>query len=283
MIFWLSSYPKSGNTWIRSLLAAYLFSSKGDFKFDLLKNITQFSVNVEKLEEGNFKNIQEKIYKNWIPAQKKINQDNKLHIFKTHNALCRINGHNFTDKNNTMGAIYIVRDPRNLLLSIAHHYSLSNEEAYQFLINKKKIIFPINLNKSNGQIRDFNFLGDWSEHYKSWKNINFCPVKIIRYEDMLEDEHKIFLSILNFLSQFIKITLDEKKIKNVISTTTFKKLSEMEEKRGFEEAVISKKTNKKVKFFHLGKKNDWKKLLDDKIRKKVEENFKKEMKELNYL
>ena len=57
----------------------------------------------------------------------------------------------------------------------------------------------------------------------------------------------------------------------------------MEDKNGFQEAVVSKKTNKKLKFFNLGKKNDWKKFLDNKIRKKVEENFKKEMKELNYL
>ena len=95
MIFWLASYPKSGNTWIRSLLAAYLFSSEGNFKFNLLKSIIQFSINTEKLQESNFKNVQEKIYKNWIPAQIKINQDNKLHIFKTHNSLCIINGHNF--------------------------------------------------------------------------------------------------------------------------------------------------------------------------------------------
>ena len=283
MIFWLASYPKSGNTWIRSLLAAYLFSSEGNFKFNLLKSIIQFSINTEKLQESNFKNVQEKIYKNWIPAQIKINQDNKLHIFKTHNALCSINNHNFSDKYNTAGAIYIVRDPRNLILSIAHHYSLTHEEAYEFLINKKKIIFPINSNKNNRKKEDFNFLGTWSGHYRSWKNINFCPIKIVKYEDILENEHEVFLSILNFLSQFIKITLDPKKIDNAIATTTFKKLSQMEDKGGFEEAVISKKTNKKVKFFNLGQGNDWKRLLDSKIRKKVEENFKKEMKELNYL
>jgi hypothetical protein len=286
MIFWLASYPKSGNTWIRSLLAAYLYSEEGNFKFDLLKNIKQFSINSKKLDEKNLSQGQEKIYKNWIPFQKKINQDNKLHILKTHNALCSINGYKFTDKNNTIGAIYIVRDPRNLILSIAHHYSLSFEEAYEFLSNKKKIIFPLKLGKQNKnpqQIDDFNFLGNWSEHYKSWKNINFCPVKIIKYEDMLENDHEVFLSILDYLSKFMKISLDKKKINNTIATTKFKKLSHMEDKKGFEESVFSQKTNEKLKFFNLGKKNDWKRLLDNKIIKKVEQNFGKEMKELNYL
>ena len=42
MIIWIASYPKSGNTWVRSFLSAYYFSSDGNFKFDLLKNIKQF-------------------------------------------------------------------------------------------------------------------------------------------------------------------------------------------------------------------------------------------------
>ena len=63
-------------------------------------------------------------------------------------------------------------------------------------------------------MKDFNFLGDWSGHYQSWKNINFCPILIVKYEDILKSEHKVFLSILNFLSKFIKITVDPKKIDN---------------------------------------------------------------------
>ena len=62
MILWLASYPKSGNTWIRSLLSAYLFSSDGNFNFKLLNNIKQFSS-----EQGMLNNnlsSQEKIYKN---------------------------------------------------------------------------------------------------------------------------------------------------------------------------------------------------------------------------
>ena len=74
MIFWLASYPKSGNTWIRSMLSAYLFSKEGDFKFNLLKNIQQFTIDTKKLEKTNFNNSPEKIYKNWIIAQKKNKQ-----------------------------------------------------------------------------------------------------------------------------------------------------------------------------------------------------------------
>ena len=72
------------------------FSKEGNFEFKLLNNIKQFSTNSEKLREENYSNDQEKIYKNWIPSQKKINQNDKLHILKTHNALCSINDYKFT-------------------------------------------------------------------------------------------------------------------------------------------------------------------------------------------
>lgn len=282
MIIWISSYPKSGNTWVRSLLSSYLFSQDGIFNFGLLNNIKQFSSKNFVSNGKEVTNYQSRISKNWIPSQKIINNDNKIHFLKTHNAICTINGNKFTDRFNTAAAIYIVRDPRNLITSLSHHFEISVEEAFNFLSNKRKIIFPKN-NKNNNQPDDFNFIGDWSGHYKSWKNINFCPIKIIRYEDILLDDLKVFNSILNFLSKFIKIKIEKSKIENALKTTSFKSLSKMEEKKGFNESVISPKTKKKIKFFNLGQKNNWQELLDSKNIKKIENTFKSEMIDLNYL
>ena len=286
MIIWIASYPKSGNTWIRSLLSSYLFSKDGKFSFKLLKNIEQFSSKdflSDKLKSSNYQAI---ISKNWIPSQKIINRDKKIHILKTHNALCSINGNNFTDSFNTTAVIYIVRDPRNLITALSHHYELSLDEAFSFLTNKRKIIFPANTENNEKNIKeseDFNFLGDWSTHYQSWKNINFCPIKIIKYEDCLIDAQKVFVSTLNFLSKFLKFEFDKKKINSSLTSTSFKNLSQMENKEGFHESATSSKTMKKIKFFNLGKKNNWKSLLDKKIVKKIESRFKNEMSELGYL
>ena len=118
MIIWIASYPKSGNTWIRSLLSSYLFSDDGKFSFKLLKNIEQFSSKNLSLKLPENLNYQARISKSWIPSQEIINQDKKIHFFKTHNAICTINGNKFTDKLNTLAAIYIVRDPRNLITSL---------------------------------------------------------------------------------------------------------------------------------------------------------------------
>ena len=286
MIIWIASYPKSGNTWIRSLLSSYFFSDDGIFDFKLLKNIKQFSSKNLSLKSPENINYQARISKNWIPSQEIINKDKKTHFLKTHNALCSINGNNFTDKFNTSAAIYVVRDPRNLITSLSHHYELSIEKAFNFLSNKRKIIFPLNIEekaKDTENREDFNFLGDWSTHYQSWKNINFCPIKIIKYEDCLIDAQKVFVSTLNFLAKFLKFELDKKKIDNSLNSTSFENLNQMEKKEGFHESVTSSKTMKKISFFNLGKKNNWKILLDKKTIKKIENRFKNEMNELRYL
>ena len=100
MIIWIASYPKSGNTWIRSLISAYFYSKDGKFNFKLLKNINLFSSRNFPDKFSDKLNYQSRISKNWIPTQKLINEDKKTHFFKTHNAICSINGNHFTDKLN---------------------------------------------------------------------------------------------------------------------------------------------------------------------------------------
>ena len=151
----------------------------------------------------------------------------------------------------------------------------------------------VNTVKKNGNVEkkekdiknreDFNFLSDWSTHYHSWKNINFCPIKIIKYEDCLIDVQKVFVSTLDFLSKFLKFKFDNKKINNALTSTSFKNLSRMEKNEGFQESATSYKTMKKIKFFNLGKKNNWETLLDKKLIRKIESRFKNEMSELGYL
>ena len=136
MIIWLASYPKSGNTWVRALLTSYYFSKKGDFNFELLKKIDQFpSVNHYKNDKDLYLKPESNAEK-WLSKQKEINKDNKIRFFKTHNANCIINGNKFTDNQNTLGAIYIVRDPRNVITSLKHHYQISNDDALLFMRNK---------------------------------------------------------------------------------------------------------------------------------------------------
>ena len=74
MFVWLASYPKSGNTLTRSLLAAYFFSEDGIFNFELIKNIKQFPKTELFSKIGiDIKNEKE-VIKNYIRVQEIINE-----------------------------------------------------------------------------------------------------------------------------------------------------------------------------------------------------------------
>ena len=120
MIVWIASYPKSGNTWLRSFLSNY-FSGNSEFNFDQLDNIKRFPrKELYDQLKVNFNKFSE-IVKNWINMQEFVNLKQEFTYLKTHNAMCTVNNHPFTNKENTAGFIYLVRDPRDVILSYSKH------------------------------------------------------------------------------------------------------------------------------------------------------------------
>ena len=283
MIIWIASYPKSGNTWVRSLLSTYLYSENGSFNFSLLKKILKFpSKKYLEYFTKDFSDIK-KISEYWIASQERINlqNENKSIFLKTHSALCTLEKNPFTNKKNTQAVIYIVRDPRNVITSVGNHYSMNIKESYNFMTDKNRIITQDKWGGDNFGISEV--LGSWSDHYKSWKNMNFAPILNIKYEDLINDTKKSLIEIINFLQKFTEIKIDNKKISKTVESCNFENLRKMEKNEGFFEAAYSEKINKKVNFFHLGKKNNWKNLLDQEMEKKIREEFHNEMKELKYI
>ena len=284
MIVWLASYPKSGNTLVRSLLGAYFFSKNGVHNFDLIKNIKQFP-NTDLFEALglDLKNEKELI-KNYIKAQEFINKKNEVQFFKTHSYLFNIEGNGFTDLNNSLGAIYIVRDPRNVVSSLANFLNITITKATDHLIYSPHIGGIENSKKKEEIIKTYT--GTWGGNFNSWKTFKSSgKYLLIKYEDLISDKEKSFKKILKFIYKLknIKFDIDEIKIKNVIQSTSFENMRNLEKEKGFSEARINNETKEKIPFFNLGPKNDWKKSLDLEIIKKIEKTFKKEMKELGYL
>ena len=280
MIIWLASYPKSGNTWVRSLIVSLLYSENGIFNFKLLEQILQFPDKRYFLKFTKDIGNLEIIKKYWISAQKEINKDRKLRFFKTHHINCTIGKDHFTDKKNTLGTIYIVRDPRNLINSISNHFSKSIEEAKNFLLTPRIISGS---KKDGGMKKDDlkTLIGTWSEHYRYWKKNNDNYL-LIKYEDLIENPFKELERIIFFLEKFIKIDTNKTKIDNIINSTNFERLRTLENEGNFKESAYD--IDGKIKnFFYKGPKNKWQDLLDPNIKNEIENKLSSEMKELGYL
>jgi hypothetical protein len=77
--------------------------------------------------------------------------------------------------------------------------------------------------------------------------------------------------------------VNKQKIENAIESTNFSVLKNLEQNKGFEEALYSEREKKFKSFFNLGFNNRWKKILPNDIIVKIEKSFNKEMKEIGYL
>ena len=284
MIFWIASYPKSGNTWLRTLLSTYYYSSDGVYDEKLLKNIDQFPTKKYLLNFEYNKKIVGDTCKHWIRSQEKINIDKKLRFFKTHNAFGKVNNFDFTNSENSIGCLYIVRDPRNVFTSVKNHYELDTDKAMKWMTNEKQFIYDVQ-NFDDVGFSDFQFISSWSLNYKSWKVQKKVPTKFIRYEDLSEKTFSLFKEIIQFINKITNNNekIDLSKLKKALNSTTFEKLKEKEKTDGFSEAIPSKKdNNKKIPFFNLGPKNNWKNLLDEDLKLKLNNLFKKDLKDLSY-
>ena len=279
MIIWVASYPKSGNTLVRAILTSLIYSQDGNFNINFLKKIEQYPLNHH--FEGllnKFNDINE-LSKFWTISQDKLNLDKKIKFLKTHHLRCGIGNYTFTNSKNTIGTIYIVRDPRDVITSFAQHYALSIEKAKYAMFNSKTDIFPEREKNLDLALR--TLIGSWSDHYNSWTKNN-KNLLFIKYENLIKNKKSELLRIIKFINNFIKIPISEIKINNCINSTTFKSMKKYEEKGIFEETSFDK-NDKKIKFFNYGKEGNWKNVLSKEIVLNIEKKFQKEMKELGYI
>lgn len=282
MLFWIASYPKSGNTWLRSLITTYFFTEDGVFNFKLLKNIPSYPSPFFFKDYKDKFDTPESTAKYWISEQEKINvrAKNSLTFLKTHNALCKINGYSFTNSINSIGAIYIIRDPRNVISSISNHYQVQLTDAFNFMKDKNKaLVF-----KEDERFLGFNALFSWSLNLRSWVECKKFPVLTIRYEDLDKNCYLTFEKILKFIIKTanLKEAFNEKKAIMAVKTCHFDRLQSLEKEEGFDEAVNKRGSSEKIKFFNLGTKNNYKNLLDEKLINEMNKLYEVELKMFNY-
>ena len=287
MIIWLSSYPKSGNTLLRSMISAYFFTQDGNFNFKTLNKINQFPDFKLFKNYGINTSDHIEIVKNYINVQRQINtkDKNSIRFIKTHSGLRNINGYPFTDLHNSLGAIYIVRDPRSVAKSYANHNQMSLERASDRMLEDKATLGGLK-NPINEADKILTHMGSWSSNYESWKVFKkYNRYLLVKYEDMIKNKERTFVTIIKFIHKLadLKFTIDGDKLKNILQTTSFEYMQKAEKNFGFEESVKTKKDSEKNTFFKYGPNINTPESLPAEIKNKLEVSLKKEMEELGYL
>ena len=277
-IIWVASYPKSGNTWMRSLLTNIIYAKDYNFDFNILQKIVEFDIpsNYDFLQFnkniGN-ENLQklEIISKYWIKAQKKFNLKNQKKIFKTHSSNLTYFGNSYTSHETTKGAIYLIRDPRDVVISYSKHLNKNIDDVIEIIQKENTITYN---HKSNFPV----LLSRWDYHLMSWFNLK-APKIFIQYEHMLDNIEMIIKILIKFLNDHLgyNINLNQDSIKKIIENTSFEKLKEKELIEGFPEAT------KNSVFFRSGRKNQWQDVLSKDQEKVISRAFKKTMRKFNYI
>lgn len=268
-IHWLASFPKSGNTWVRALLYAYQFGTvslqqmKGHVVGDQSPGAWFAASPVPWGLLTNDQKILIRYTAMMITAATNI-QDSC--IIKTHCANIRVNSVDLIPEELTGQSVYLVRDPRDVAVSYAHHMGIDMDESIKRMGN-------IGCALNHEEIGIVQPTGCWSTNVKSWYEDGSFERSIIRYEDLIKDAAYELTHILGCFYDDIEV--DQERVKYAVELCKFEKLKRMEEKDGFQEAT------KNGKFFRNGK-STWQEVLTNEQVKQIEADHGEWMVKMNY-
>ena len=255
-IIWLASYHKSGNTWLRAFLVNY-FAPKGAKKtINELKDETTTDVRQEWYDMVAGRPFVGQSFDDSIamrPAVQRLIASSKAgnQFVKTHSKIDRIGHVDLILPEVTAAAIYVMRNPFDIVPSYARHASLSIDKTIDNMCDPKALT-------ASGNTLIFEILGRWDEHVQSWLDAPGLPRYVLRYEDMLRDTERAFRGLLGFL----RVQVNDGQLRRAIRASSFKELQKQEQAEGFAE-----RPEKMKQFFASGRSGGWK---DELTRAQVE-------------
>lgn len=271
-LIWLASFPKSGNTWLRTYLHHLMINPSAPLPPDSLSRFTIGDHNRAWYDKAAGRSTwgmsEQEISKLRPSAQALMTAAFPDSVFvKTHTKLSEVDGVPLVVPKVTAGGIYVVRDPRDVVLSAADHYGLTIDEMIERMNN------PAATTGGNAEYI-VTYLGGWSDHVHSWTHSPFPNFLTVRYEDMEQKPLKTFGAIANFLG--LKPPKD--RLERAIRFSSFKVVQNQEAKHGFRE-----RSEHSQRFFRVGKSGQWQnKLTPDQVAR-IEHDHQVQMRRFGYL
>ncbi len=258
---WLASYPKSGNTWMRVLLTNYLqpaepasinallpaFSAFERHEFEECTGLQSSALTPD--EMLRYRSLFYELLGAELP---------RATIVKIHDAcLGTDRGELLFPASATEGAVYIVRNPLDVAVSLAHHAHESighiigrmNDPFYRLSDSPSFPLLP-------------HLLSSWSGHVSSWLDQGAFPVHRVRYEDLLADPAAEFGAVVRFAG----LDYDAGGVVQAVDRSRFEVLREQEARDGFRERMPAAQW-----FFREGRAGSWRDALSaDEVRAVVD-------------
>ena len=248
-ILWLASYPKSGNTWIRAFLANLVANRPTPLPLSELPNYGRLEADPELYTRVAGKPSTELDFDALCAlrpavAAAIVAAAPRTVFVKTHSMAGVHNGTPLITPQGTAGAIYVVRNPLDVVISMSHHFAIDLDAAIDYLGDERAAT-------ENSDLFVTEFLGSWSHHVKSWAGGESERVIVVRYEDLIDKPVKAFGRVAKLVG-----VDDRARIARAIEHSSFASLSTMEKRDGFVEVPIKGK-----RFFRSGKINQWREAL----------------------
>ena len=249
-ILWLASYPKSGNTWLRVFLAnlfastasAYDINELGRFFYgEMSSDLYERAAGkpVSALSDYEIHRLRPQVHRQLASLR------TETAMVKTHNAIAMRDGVSTITPEVTEGAIYVVRNPLDIVLSYADHYGIDVDSAILAMASSDN-------HTKTSPAAVFQYLGDWSTHVRSWRDASGLHRHVLRYEDLSHKPIDAFAEVTRFLG--LKTTRGQ--LRRAVRNASFGELKRQEKRRGFAE-----KSRHAEAFFRAGKANQWRAVL----------------------
>jgi hypothetical protein len=275
-ILWLASYPKSGNTWTRNFLHNLLniLEGKDEAAQDInaMNEFTFWEIAAKPFEKFLEKPVTEATRAEIAAVRPKVQEliagsTDGLAMVKTHHCLVMDRGHPVINLAVTAGAVYIVRNPLDVAISLAHHISGTIDDAISMMETR-------GTETAIGENNVHEIYGSWSQHVESWTRNSHRGIYVMRYENMLEDPMHTF----GGLARHLLLKPKEEQLRLAIDRSSFESLKEQEGKEGFRE-----KPDKAERFFREGKSGQWQEKLSRRQVRQIVSTHHVQMKRFGYL
>ncbi|MEM7119942.1 MAG: sulfotransferase domain-containing protein [Pseudomonadota bacterium] len=271
-LIWLASYPKSGNTWMRAFLHNVMLKNQRPHGINRLDDLTTGDVTPEHYAAIAGRPLDgmtaSDIAALRAPVQAALaDQANGTRFIKTHSAVLEFAGHPTINVAVTAGAIYIIRNPLDVVVSFSHHLGRPVDDVIDLMATQ-------NSHTSMSETLMIDFIGSWSQHVESWTGRPNPGLHVVRYEDMLDETHRTFAGVVKFLG----LDVPRQHIERAVRHASFKVLRKQEETDGFVE-----RSEHAERFFRVGEKGQWCDVLSDDQVARVVESHRADMERFGYV